>query len=74
MSIINTNEDLEMLYEMEGETLKGIIYEPEESDNLMLVFDKHTINISGDGGVSVKKRSTTPDSSREHQREGALNE
>lgn len=56
MSIINTNEDLEMLYEMEGETLKGIIYEPEESDNLMLVFDKHTINISGDGGVSVKKR------------------
>ncbi len=56
MSIINDNKDLKMLYEMEGETLKGIIYEPNESDDLMLVFDKHTMNISGDGGVSVEKR------------------
>ncbi len=56
MSIINSNEDLRTLYEMEGETLKGIIYEPEESDDLMLVFDKHTVNISGNGSILVEKR------------------
>lgn len=56
MGIIRNGTDLRTMYEMEGETLKGIIYEPAESDDLMLVFDKHTINISGVGEVSVEKR------------------
>lgn len=56
MSIIRGKEDLRQLYEMAGEKLAGIIYEPEESSDLMLVFEKHTVNISEDGVVSVEKR------------------
>ena len=51
-----SQKDLQMLYMMEGETLKGLIYEPDESEYLMLVFDKHTLNISGDGSVLVEER------------------
>lgn len=56
MSIIREKDDLRKLYEMAGETLAGIIYEPEESGDLVLVFDKHAVNISEDGVVSVEKR------------------
>jgi len=47
--MIIDHQDLKDLYEMAGETLKGIIFKSDESDDIMLVFDKHTINISEDG-------------------------
>ena len=53
---IRDRKDFETLYKMEGETLKGIIYEPDESDDLMLVFDKHTINLASDGVISIEER------------------
>ena len=56
--MIIDNQDLKDLYYMEGETLKFIIYEPDESGNLMLVFDKHTIDISCDGIIIVERRDT----------------
>ena len=56
--MIIDNQDLKDLYEMEGETLKGIVLEPNESNNLMLVFDTHTIDISGDGTIIVERRDT----------------
>lgn len=51
-----SQKDLQILYGMEGETLNGLIYEPDESDDLMLVFSKHTVNISGDGSILVEER------------------
>ena len=59
MSILQSKEELEMLYKMKGESLKGLIYEPEESGDLTLVFDKHTVNISEDGVVSIEERGKT---------------
>ncbi len=59
MSIIQGREDLELLYKMAGEKLTGIIYEPEESGDLTLVFEHHTVNVSEDGVVTAEKRYAT---------------
>ena len=69
--MIIDHQDLKDLYEMEGETLKGIIFEQDESDNLMLVFDKHTIDISGDGTIIVERRDSKAGERRirDHEKE-----
>lgn len=54
---INT-DNLKKLSGLKGETFEGVIFEPEESYDLVLVCSKHTITISGDGQVSVQPKIT----------------
>ncbi len=71
--MIIDHQDIKDLYSMEGETLKGIILESDESDNLVLVFDIHTIDISGDGTIIVERRDTKAGERRlrDHEKEVA---
>jgi hypothetical protein len=60
LSIIRGKQDYIKLNETVGEKLTGIIYDPDESDDLMLVFDKHTINIDCDGVVTADDKTEHP--------------
>ena len=41
---------------MMNEKLVGLVFDESESDDLMLVFDNHTINISGNFKLDIKER------------------
>ena len=55
-----SKEDLRRLYEIQddGQELKGVIYSPEEdeTEDLVFVFEKHTITIPEEGAIRVEKR------------------
>lgn len=48
------------LHGMMNDKLVGLIYDETESTDLMLVFEKHTINISGKYNVQVEERKAHP--------------
>ncbi len=48
------------LYKMIPGTLVGLIYEEKESSDLVLVFEKHTVNISGKYKIKVEERKAHP--------------
>lgn len=48
------------LHKMMPETLVGLIHEEDESSDIMLVFEKHTVLISGKYKIRVEERKAHP--------------
>ena len=48
------------LHKMIPEMLVGLIYDEEESSDFILVFEKHTVNISGKYKLNVEERKGHP--------------
>lgn len=49
-------ETLTKLHGMMDEKFVGLVYDENEGTDLLLVFDKHTINISGKYKIIVEER------------------